>query len=288
MDPGIQETGLDGVITEFARALMAQRQDQWYPSGTAVVIAPHLALTVRHVVDDYWRQFDQNWRLRVGDNHGEFGLLALQVLPGRQGVLWAVRRLWRSEHLDLAILELSPYSENAMSYRWRCPSLRLLPPHVGAGIHTFGYHGGSADAEVDDAETRTSVHWRSSPSTAVGQVTEVHEVRRDRGLLDFPCFCTNAPFTNGMSGGPVFHEGRLSGVICAGGLEGVDGQRITYGVTLWPLLALRLQLDVAGEPPGSRHSVAALIDRGLVRAVDRDRFVVIDRMEELVVQPRTS
>jgi hypothetical protein len=285
MEPQIQETGPDGVITEVALGLMAQRPDKWYPSGTAVVIAPHLALTARHVVDDYWRHFDQNWKLKLGDSHGDFGLLALQVLPGRQGVIWAIRRLWRSEHTDLAVLQLAPYSNLAAGYRWRCPMLQLLAPPVGAEVWTFGYRGGCADATFDDPRAMTAVHWRSSPSTAVGTVIEVHDVRRDHGMLKFPCFRTNAPFTHGMSGGPIFHAGRLSGIICAGGLQGGDGHEITYGVTLWPLLALKVQLDFAGQPSGSWYSVADLVDRGYVRVVDRERVAVTPDGECLLIDP---
>ena len=288
MNPDIQETGFDGVITEVAFALIAQRLDQWYPSGTAVVIAPHLALTARHVVDDYWRQFDQNWKLDLGNSHGDFGLLAVQALPDREGACWAVRRLWRSEHSDLAILQLSPYSERAKSYRWRCPALQLLPPRIGAAVHTFGYRGGSATAHVDGARTATSVDWHSSPSTAVGHVREVHDNQRDRGMLAFPCFRTDAPFTNGMSGGLIFHDGRLSGIICSGGLQGEDGEEMTYGATLWPLLAMKLQLDFASEPPGSWYSVADLIDRGFLRAIDHGRIVVTVRGQKLMVYPRGS
>lgn len=242
MKPEIQETGLDGVITQVALALVAQRPDDWYPSGTAVIIAPHLAITARHVVDEFWRYFDQNWRLKINDLQGDFGLLAFQVLEGQRGALWAIRRLWRSEHTDLAILQLEPFSDVAAAYRWRYPRLQLLPPAIGAEVWTFGYKGGTAAAIIDDAQTQTTVNWRSSPCTAVGTVNQVHDVYRDRGMMNFPCFCTNAPFDHGMSGGPIFHEGKLAGIICSGGLEADNGDKITYGTTLWPLLALKLQL----------------------------------------------
>lgn len=286
--PEIQESGLDGVITEVALGLIALRSGQWYPSGTAVVIAPHLAVTARHVVDDYWRKFDQNWKLGIGRSDADFGLLAQQVLLGRQGVLWAVRRLWRSEHSDLAVLQLSPYSELAAKYRWRCPILQLLPPPIGAQIQAFGYRGGNATEVLDDAHT-TKVEWRTSPSTAVGAVVEVHDERRDLGMLNFPCFRTNAPFAHGMSGGPVFHAGRLAGIVCSSGLEGEDGHKMTYCTTLWPLLALKLQLDFDGHPPGSWYSVLNLVDRGFVCASDRARIVTCpDGQEIRILAPRTE
>jgi hypothetical protein len=255
-----------------ALSLIAERDDHWYPSGTAVVIAPHLAVTARHVIDDYWRQFDDDRKLKSGDLEGTFGLLVQQVLSGGRGVLWAVRKLWRSPHTDLAVLLLDPYSKLARTYRWRCPMLRLRPPAVGNDISCFGYRGGSASAVVDREQIK--VKWTCSPSTAVGRVVEVLGNRRDSGMLDFPCFSTNAPFTHGMSGGPIMLNGVLSGIICAGGLRGENGQQRTYGVSLWPLLATTLQLDVAGCPKGAESTVLDLVRRGFVRAIDLESISV--------------
>jgi hypothetical protein len=271
-EPEIQETGPDGIITEVALGLIAVRHDHWYPSGTAVVIAPHLGVTARHVIDDYWRRFGDDRKLKFGDLEASFGLLAQQVLPGGSGALWAVRKLWRSPHTDLAVLLLDPYSELARTYRWRRPMLRLRPPAVGDDVSCFGYRGGAARAAVDSEQIK--VKWTCSPSTAVGRVVEVFGNRRDRGMLDFPCFSTNAPFTHGMSGGPIMLNGVLSGIICAGGLEGADGQQMTYGVSLWPLLATTLPLDVAGYPKGAEFTVLDLVQRGFVRAVDLESISV--------------
>ncbi len=270
--PQIQETGLDGVITEFGLALIAQRGEEWRPVGTAVLIAPHLALTAKHVVDECWRLFGDERKLKFGDLHGEFSLLAQQVLSDRQGVLWVIRRLWCSPHTDLAVLQLQPFSDLANDYRWRSPQLHIQAPTEGAEVWCFGYRGGEAIATTDSH--RTSVHWTTSPSTAVGTVVEVHQQRRDLGMLNFPCFRTSAPFTHGMSGGPIFVNGLLSGIICASGLEGSDGERRAYGATLWPILATELELDFQGEPPGSSYTVHKLAKRGFIRVVDLDTVLV--------------
>src|SRR5262249_25696582 len=163
---------------------------------------PHLAITAKHVVDDCWRYFGEDRKLKFGELHGDFGLLAVQVLPDKRGALWAVRKLWCSPHTDIAILQLQPYSEPARSYRWCCPILRVLPPPEGAEVRCFGYRGGRANA-VTTGDV-TSVEWTSSPSTAGGYVVEVHHQHRDPGMLRFPCFQMNAPVTHGMSGGPIF------------------------------------------------------------------------------------
>lgn len=267
-EPQILNTPLDDTISEFALGLIAQRIDDWHPSGTAIVIAPHLALTAKHIVDDYWRHFGEDRKLKFGDLHGEFGFLAQQVLPGGIGSLWAVRKLWLSSHSDLAILFLEPYSEVARTYKWRCPMLQLRPPAVGDKVECFGYRGGKAIETVDSKQI--SVEWTCNPSTAVGKVIQVFHDQRDRGMLNFPCFSTNAPFTHGMSGGPIIVNGLLSGIICASGPEDEDGHKITYGASLWPLLAMSLELDVAEYPTRSEFTVLELVKRGFIRSVDLD------------------
>ena len=92
---GIHQTGVDGVITEFGFGLLAQRGDECYPVGTAVLLAPHLALTARHVVDELWRYFGDEYKLKFGKLDGSFVLFGLQVLPDKSG--------WFGNYGDLLI-----------------------------------------------------------------------------------------------------------------------------------------------------------------------------------------
>lgn len=264
--PQIQETGFDGVITEVAFGLLARKEDDCYPVGTAVTIAPHLAVTARHVVDELWRHFGDEYKLKFGRLDASFSLIAQQVQPNKLGAMWAVRKLWLSSHTDLAVLFLEPFSDSAKQYRWRKPMLRLSPPKVDDEVSCFGYRRGTAQATAEDNEIR--ILWNCSPSTAMGRVTEVHHAERDSGMLKFPCFRTNAPFTHGMSGGPIFVNGLLSGIVCAGGLEEVEGQKRCYGASLWPLLATTLELDVEGFSPNTSFTILDLIKRGFIGAVD--------------------
>ncbi len=268
MKPQRQETGLDGVVTEVSLGLLAQRGDKWHPSGSAVVIAPRLAITARHVIDDHWREFGQEHKLKWGDLHGDFGLLAQQVLPGKRGSLWCVRRIWLSPHSDLAAIQLSPYSQAAANYRWRTPILQFLPPAVGSVVYAFGYRGGEVATSADVEGVSTRVQWATSPSTASGSVLEVHDERRDSRMYCFPCFRTDAPFAHGMSGGPIFSEGRLVGIVC-GSLPAVhDADAVSYGATLWPLLALKIEARLQGDGEAGWCTVFDLARRGLVHSHD--------------------
>jgi hypothetical protein len=241
----IGSTRLDDSITEFGLALLAGSGVDWQPVGTAIVVAPHLAVTAKHVVDHCWRTFGQEHKLKFGDLHGDFGLIAFQMLPTGKGCLWAVRKCWRSPHSDLAVLQLDAYSEPAKTYRWRRPKLRVCPPAVGAKISSFGYLGGTVSATEDD--TTLAISYDCAPKTAVGTVLEIHHERRDLGMLTFPCFRTNAPFGHGMSGGPIFVDGELNGIVCQSGIQ-ENGQMRAYGMTLWPILATTLEVSLEHKP----------------------------------------
>ena len=55
----VRHTGLKSVITEFALALLGMNDEQWIPSGTAIVVAPHLAIAAKHVITHYFERLDR-------------------------------------------------------------------------------------------------------------------------------------------------------------------------------------------------------------------------------------
>jgi hypothetical protein len=273
MTGNIGETKLDDPITEFGLALLASRDGYWEAVGSAIVIGPHLALTAKHVLDYCSRAFGDSYKLKLGRLDQSFGLVALQVRPGSTGVLWCIQKFWRSPHSDLAVIQLDPFSEAAKQHRWKLPKTRIAPPLIGARVSCFGYLGGEVSASIDG--DLMSVRYDCAPRTAVGTVVDVHEERRDRGMLDFPCFLTSAPFGHGMSGGPMFVDGHLNGLVCQSGLDEPDGKKRAYGTTLWPVLGTVLELSVEHEP-SAPITVYELARRGYIGVVDLDRVRVTD------------
>lgn len=56
---GFHGTPLDSPVTKVGLPLIAVPRDgTGYSSGTACLIAPWLAMTARHVIEDYSRQLD--------------------------------------------------------------------------------------------------------------------------------------------------------------------------------------------------------------------------------------
>jgi hypothetical protein len=277
--PSFKETGLASFITEFALALAAVRDDIWRPSGTAIVIAPYLAITARHVVEDYWSNYE---RVTLGagigqtvDFAGSFSIVAFQVLQeGKTGHLWNVDRLWLSPFTDVAFLRLAPRSDEARNHDWRSVTMNLLPPAIGTQITGFGYH--SSAINVNELEDRIEIEWKDSPTTTTGEVIEMHERGRDPVMLTFPCFRTNARFEGGMSGGPVFNaEGELCGVICTG-LKLAEGEteHISYVASLWPSMGTNIDMGREGFPQSVFYPAFELAKHGLILARNWERVVL--------------
>jgi hypothetical protein len=273
-DLSYKETGLRSVITEFALELTSLKDDYWHSSGTAIIIGPHLAITTKHVIEDYWRTFEQK-RLKNNIN-GTFSIQAFQGIDeGKDGALWDVTKVWLSPFTDIAFLRLTPASANAFSYTWRIPVMNLMPPQVGSRIAGFGYH--SPQITIMASDNINEVHWRSSPTTTIGKVIEIHERRRDAGMLMFPCFRVDARFDGGMSGGPIFNEiGQLCGIICSSfpPIEG-ETENVSFVTSLWPSMGTMIDLDREGLQAGTYYPVLELAKQKVIRAVNWERIILI-------------
>jgi len=267
---------LTHALCEVSLALITRRVDtaDFRPSGSAVIIAPHLAITAKHVIEDHWRTFTGYDLPTNGHQHGVFHLQALQIIHGTQsGALWDVTELSCSGHTDVAFLYLSPGSETAHRYtRWRAPKLNFLAPAVGAEITAFGYRSSAIESVVG-----TTVTWRHAPTLSDGRVLEIHEDKREDVNLTFPCFRTNARFDGGMSGGPVFDSGGvLRGLVCYSSTSPDDPVHDTYAVLLWPSLVTPLRFRLDGTIVAPRYPAIELVRDGSIHALEADRIIVGD------------
>lgn len=278
--PSFKETSYNSVITQFALALTACKVNEWHPSGTAIVIAPFLAITAKHVIEDYLQKYgdlvpDRNYNGEKFEISATYSLVAHQFQEeGKVGVLWSITRLWVSGLTDVAFLELTPASESALKYKWQSARLNLIPPSVGERIAAFGYH--SSEIDIDEDETEIKVNWKNSPTTSIGEVLEVHNEKRDSSFLRFPCYRTNARFDGGMSGGPVFNSnGELCGLICTGSnlMAGEDGH-ISYVASLWPSMATEIDMVRPGFATGGFYPVLELAKHGHIDAIGWERIVI--------------
>jgi hypothetical protein len=92
-----------------------------------------------------------------------------------------------------------------------------------------------------------------------GTVIQVHVLERDHGMLSFPCFEVDRPVDGGFSGGPVFWNGALCGLVSSGSLT-----ESTFVASLWPLCLMEYEYPEFG----GKTSVGALLDAAVVRSTD--------------------
>jgi Trypsin-like peptidase domain len=265
-------TGFDSPISEFAVMLVGRDERKCSPFGTGVIIGPHIAITARHVIDEFFQEHegvDPREREHLID--AKFAVQALHFLEkGTKVSAWDVRKIYTLDGNDIAFLQLAPTLKSQLSYSWRGIVLQLLPPPVGASIAAFGYH--SNEVEISDGQIKVS----TNPYTSIGRVQEVHDQQRDNLLLPWPCFRTDARFERAMSGGPVFtKEGVLCGIICKSfELESSEIEHISYASSLWPAMATMVDYDREDAPRGLTYPALELAKTGFIFARDWHKVIV--------------
>ncbi|WP_454642952.1 S1 family peptidase [Bradyrhizobium liaoningense] len=268
---GFKHTGFDSPVTEIA-ILLVGTKDRHASLGTGVIIGPHIAITARHVVDEYLKQFEGREIAYEKSFGTTFSLMAIQFLDnGAQGSAWDVRQVYLSKDNDIAFLFLMHGTMTKPGYIWKKLKLQLLAPPVGTRIAAFGYHSSSVEEDQD------SVVLTTNPYSSYGLVEEIHLLERDSGFLNFPCFRTNARFDPAMSGGPVLtEEGVLCGIVCSS-LPPEDGDdasgHTSYVSALWPSMTTFVGFPIEHQP-AENYFAMELISRGYLDAIDRDRVEI--------------
>jgi hypothetical protein len=125
---------------------------------------------------------------------------------------------------------------------------QLSPPPVGATVWAIGY----PSHRVTPAGTAVDI---GVPFTVQPLcVTKIFPDYRDKGMLNFPCFEVAASMEHGFSGGPVFYEGKLCGIVSSGSFD-----ERSYIALLWPLALMDYTNELAQVT-----RVGELLDRGVI------------------------
>jgi len=275
--PEFKHTPIDGFITQYAVLLVSVRDREYFCFGNAVIIAKHIALTARHVFEEYIKQLDGTDG-RVVPGIQKFNLQAIQFVKNGSGEIegryWRVNRFFAGEPglTDIAFLELAPTHEAQVSEMLPALSLRLDPPPVGGKIAAFGYHSTKV-LRTGESEVEFGVN----PYTATGTVKEIHNAGRDGYLLPFPSFRTDARFDPGMSGGPVFYDGALCGLICSNlPPTKANDSHVSYVASLWPtmmiMVGFRRDSSSANDEFCTAYELAKL---GFIRVLDLDQMHIL-------------
>jgi hypothetical protein len=266
--------GVDAAQEIALRVIVELPEWQFYQLGTAVLIAGHVAVTARHVLEEPFRRFGAR-QTTNGIEVTKYSVRLLQVLPGPIYRFWNVSRAWISSS-DIAILHvgLDRTSEDEPNVQWRVPRIRLMPPPTGAKVIAFGYR----ESKIELTETPDGVHHivlNDKPTTSIGEIGAIFPERRDSSMLTFPCFEVRSRFAPGMSGGMIIDEhGALCGLVCASmDFHDPSAMPLSYAATLWPMLTTVISIDRGDAYP--RGVEYQMIDLAL------DKIITVDGLEQL-------
>lgn len=237
-------------------------------AGTAVFIAPGLALTARHVLDEICGQLGV-------DLKGKEASLDMYVFQPGTGACWYVCSVAAWIGSDIAVLSLKARNDEAKAIRTESLALSADPPEVDDEVSGLGYPATKIAIAQNDKDL-LRMKMEISPSISAGRVIDVHRTHRDSVMLPFPCFLVNAEFSGGMSGGAVFNADRmLCGLVCSGG-EGELKDR-SYATSLWVLALIPVLVPddapaIDGVVPGHTYKFLELARAGYVQLIGHERI----------------
>jgi hypothetical protein len=269
--PAFRDERADSPISEIALRVVVEF-DGWklFVVGTATLIAGHLAITARHVLEHVVRTYGAKQNSTNLEIDG-YEIKLYQVLPGPLYRIWRVHTAWPCA-TDIAVLHLGLDRATLPDEKvmWKQPRLRALPPPVGQKVVAFGYRESKINV-TEGTDGQHHIELNDRPTTSIGTIRQVYPSGRDAVLLPFPCFEIEARFDPGMSGGMVIDEtGALCGLICAS-LQHEDpaAAPISYGASLWPMLKTVISVDRGDRyPRGVSYPVIDLAIDGLIGVAD--------------------
>lgn len=229
--------------------LIMEVDGAFLPIGTGFVINPNgLFISASHVLLEAKKKATRKIN-EYGKFYDHFELHAIYVSnelhPNSDNFIGgpiSVSHIWIPDHLDIGFGWLNLPKRISDGSPVLLSSVRIHPglPAIGSRIAAIGYY------EMEgylSTENEPLVNYATRTALASGTIQEIHPEYRDRGMLKFPCFRTNARFEPGMSGGPIFTEdGSVCGVVCAGEkLIEQPSDYNTYGSLIWPIFGCEIE-----------------------------------------------
>lgn len=196
-------------------ALGAQTSEPLRVHGSAVIIAPGVAITAKHVVDE------------ICGVPGLTGVIGM--VPRADGgiTFWHATSYHPISNFDVVVMAIQPMTALEKLTDVYRPTLHARVPRVGERLKVMGFREGTPQTREEPCAL--------SLFEAVGPVTFVHNRGRDLTMLPNPCVEVELDLLGGMSGGPAFDEaGRLIG-IASTSYNSEDG-RPAFISLIWPAI----------------------------------------------------
>lgn len=243
------------------------------PLGSGFFVAPFLALTARHVIDEVSEKF-HGCRIHKINGGMKFGI-DFSIQHVRHGLMkWAVMGYGYTPTIDVVALwvKLREPAKLPAGFTWELPTLSLAQARVDQEVYALGYpHSTHRLDEKGQAKVGLNPHESS------GTIAAIHQLSRDCVMLPYPCFQARAATKGGMSGGPVFSSaGHVIGVVGSSfELGQSDDPAVSYVSAIWPAVGIELRHTAARKiAKTTPYRLQALVDTGVVSAVHR--FTSVD------------
>jgi hypothetical protein len=214
--------------------------------GTAIMVAPGVALCAKHVFDDY-----------LSETAKTVGTTFCFRIAKSGAQAWLVTRLQVVPRTDLCILGLEYQSVLAAAPIFRQASITTRLPKVGEQLIISGFR---ASSPVFESKGGGSIDLSAEMLICSGVVTAQYPTAsgRDRVTAPWPCIEVDCPSWGGMSGGPVLDQrGFIVGLISRG-WNCADDPSPMLTALLWP--ALGLEMKSFGWPPSLGSAGRSLLN----------------------------
>ncbi len=237
-------------------AIMREDDLEFCEGGSGILTHPYSGLTAKHVGRQVLgldgREKIPKYAFRTQHSATLFQHLnPLEDEP--KGSLLHVTRAWDSPVTDITLLQVShgeATRHNPTGYfKWR-----LLPPPVGEKVYLLGFPRFNVSNVDDEFEVRSDLHFIPA------RVTAIYRLRRPDAAPAYPCFEIDKAVDAGFSGGGVFYDDALCGLVSVSSTF----EEKTWCASLWPMALLGYD----SELPGVTTQFSDLFESKVIETVD--------------------
>jgi len=198
-----------------------------YVEGSAVLIAPGVALCASHVI-----------RPRMSELlAGTTGTMC-QGLASHGLLLWHIRKVTEVPNTDITILGLELASAFPPENLFLQATLTTRTPKVGEELLLCGFRAAASAFSIKEG---SPIETTGEVRISRGAVTKRYPKGRDSSMVPWPVVEVACPARGGMSGGPVFDSGgTLIGLVCSS-VEISEHEGVSYVSLLWPAMTAQFE-----------------------------------------------